>query len=308
MPRSRDTVRGAILCVPEAILNGLAPLSEGRDWVKVSGSEWVWTRVLVRMIPENRVGGALLGHSRGAAEPRGTRDDNKLVTAARRAVGSWLRATPEARVYDTPTGIAHRNGEKERRMESFTAMARRALGGSGEWVPPLAASAKRSPIRKQVTKDGGNGPGGFRARQYFALRCGDLPVVLVGRNSKYGRIIESSDPLASPPAQWDISATFVRANEPLGETLEARLRALEKVAGSRAPFVTALRAVVCGVTASLWQKAVIDAATIDHGFRSNGQPRSPKIAGKKLGDALLPPVPLISRKRVGDWYVADRRP
>lgn len=307
MPRSRDTVRGAILCIPEAVLKGLAPLCGGRDWVKVNGSEWVWTRVLVRMIPENRVGGALLGNSRGVAEPRGTKDDNALVTAARRAVGSWLRATPDTRGYDTLAGIVHRNEEKARRMESFTAMARRALRGSGEWAPPLAASAKRSPRRKRLAKEGGNGPGGFRARQYFVLRCGDLPVVLVGRNSKYGRIIESSDPLASPPAQWDISATFVRAGESLGETLEARLRALEKVAGARAPFVTALRAVVCGVTASLWQKAATDAATRDHGFRSNGQPRRPKIAGRKLGEALLPPVPLISRKKVGDWYVADGR-
>ena len=307
MPRSRETVREAILCVPEAILKDLAPLSEGRDWEKVSGSEWVWTRVLVRMIPENRVGSALLGHSRGAAKPRGTGDDNQLVTAARRAVGRWLRAKPEPRAYDPTTVIDHSNEEKVRRTESFTAMARRALKGSGEWAPPLAASAQRSPRRKQATKKGGNGPGGFRARQYFVLRCGDLPPVLVGRNSRYGRIIESSDPLASPPAQWDISATFVRVNEALGEPLEARLRALEKVAGTRAPFVTALRAVVNGVTASLWQKAVIDAATRDHGFRSNGQPRRPKVAGKKLGEALLPPVPLISRKKVGDWYVADRR-
>lgn len=307
MPRSRDTVREAILCVPEVVLKRLAPLGDGRDWERVADSEWAWTRVLVRMIPENRVGGCLLGYSRGAVEPSNTADDNALVTAARRAVGRWLRVTPEPRAYAPTAGIAHSNEEKARRMESFTAMARRALKGSGEWVPPLAASAQRSPRRKQATKEGGNGPGGFRARQYFVLRCGDLPLVLVGRNSRYGRIIESSDPLASPPAQWDISATFVRASEPLGEPLEARLRALEKVAGQRAPFVAALRAVACGVTASLWKRAVIDAATRDHGFRSNGKPRRPKIAGKKLGEALLPPVPLISRKKVGDWYVADRR-
>lgn len=307
MPRSRDTIRSATLCVPNEVLGAISRIAGDRKWRPIPGHPWSATRVLVTMIPENRIGGCLLGATRGEAVRDAVGNDNALVTAARRAVGRWLRATPEPLAYGHAAGIAHSNEEKVRRMESFTAMARRALKGSGEWVPPLAASAQRSPRRKQATKGGGNGPGGFRARQYFVLRCGDLPLVLVGRNSRYGRIIESSDPLASPPAQWDISATFVRASEPLGEPLEARLRALEKVAGQRAPFVAALRAVACGVTASLWKRALTDAATRDHGFRSNGQPRRPKIAGKKLGEALLPPVSLISRKKVGDWYVADRR-
>jgi len=296
------------LCVPNDVLASLDRIAGARTWKPIPGHPWSATSVLVTMIPENRAGGCLLGATRGEAEHGASGNDNALVTAARRAVGRWLNAAPEARRHETRQAAEARSLLRAQRLESFGAVGKLALAGNGEWVRPLGEQAGRKPRTTHVQAVGGKGPGGRRDRQYFALRCGDLPVVLVGRNSKYGRIIESSDPLASPPAQWDISVSFVRASEPLGETLEARLRALERAAGPYTPFVTALRAVVCGVTESLWQRAVIDAATRDHGFRSNGQPRSPKIAGKKLGEALLPPVPLIVRKKVGDWYVADRRP
>lgn len=307
MPRSRDTIRSATLCVPDEVLSSIDRIAGDRKWKPIPGHPWSATRVLVTMIPENRVGGCLLGATRGEAVRDAVGNDNTLVTAARRAVGRWLNVSSAARRCETQKAVEARSLLRAQRLESFDEVGRLALAGNGKWIRPIGERAGHKPRKTPVQAAGGKGLGGRRDRQYFALRCGDLPVVLVGRNSKYGRIIESSDPLVSPPAQWDISATFVRASEPLGETLEARLRSLEKVAGPRAPFVTALRAVVRGVTASLWQKAVIDAATRDHGFRSNGQPRSPKIAGKKLGEALLPPVPLISRKKVGDWYVADRR-
>lgn len=307
MPRSRDTIRSATLCVPNDVLDLIDRVAGDRKWKPIQGHPWSATRVLVTMIPENRIGGCLLGATRGEAVRDATGNDNALVTAARRAVGRWLNTSTATRRYETQQAMDARNLLRAQRLDSFEAVGRLALAGNGEWIRPIGGQAGHKPRATPVQAVGRKGVGGRRDRQYFALRCGDLPVVLVGRNSKYGRIIESSDPLASPPAQWDISASFVNASEPLGETLEARLRALEKAAGSRAPFVTALRAVVCGVTASLWQKAVIDAETCDHGFRSNGQPRRPKIAGKKLGEALLPPVPLISRKKVGDWYVADKR-
>lgn len=307
MPRSRDTIRSATLCVPNEVLVSISRVAGDRKWKPIPGHPWSATRVLVTMIPENRIGGCLLGATRGEAVRDATGNDNGLVTAARRAVGRWLNASTAARQYETQRAMEDRSLLRGQRMESFEAVGRMAMAGHGEWIRPMSERTGRKPRATPVQAVGRKGAGGRRDRQYFALRCGDLPVVLVGRNSKYGRIIESSDPLASPPAQWDISAAFVFASEPIGETLEARLRALEKAAGPRAPFVTALRAVACGVTASLWQKAVIDAETRDHGFRSNGQPRSPKISGKKLGEALLPPVPLISRKKVGDWYVADRR-
>lgn len=308
MPRSRDTIRSAILCVPNEVLGLIDRIAGDRKWKPIPGHPWSTTRVLVTMIPENRVGGCLLGATRGEVVRDASDNDNALVTAARRAVGRWLNASTAARRCETQQAMEARNQLRANRRRSFEAVGRLALAGGGEWIRPICGQAGRKPRATPVQAVGGRGPGGRRDRQYFALRCGDLPVVLVGRSSRYGRIIESSDPLASPPAQWDISATFVRASEALGETLEARLRALEKIAGTRAPFVTALRAVVNGVTASLWQKAVIDAATRDHGFRSNGQPRRPKVAGRKLGKALLPPVPIISRKKVGDWYVADKRP
>lgn len=307
MPRSRDTIRSATLCVPDEVLGAISRIAGDRKWRPIPGHQWSATRVLVTMIPENRVGGCLLGATRGEPERDAAGNDNALVTAARRAVGRWLNASTAARRCETQQAMEARNQLRANRRRSFEAVGRLALAGNGEWIRPIGGQAGRKPRATPVQAVGGKGPGGRRDRQYFALRCGDLPLVLVGRNSRYGRIIESSDPLASPPAQWDISATFVRASEPLGKPLEARLRALEKIAGTRAPFVTALRAVACGVTASLWQKAVIDAATRDHGFRSNGQPRRPKIAGKKLGETLLPPAPLISRKKVGDWYVADKR-
>lgn len=308
MPRSRDTVRSATLCVPNDVLESISRIAGARKWGPLPGHPWSATRVLVTMIPENRVGGCLLGATRGEVVYDVSGNDNALVTAARRAVGRWLNATPTVRQHETLKAAEARNLLRAQRLELFEAVGRLALAGNGEWIRPMGEQTGRKPRVTPVQATAKKGPGGHRDRQYFALRCGNLPIVLVGRNSKYGRIIESSDQHASPPAQWDISASFVRASGPLGETLEARLRALEKVAGPRAPFVAALRAVVCGATASLWQKAVTDAATRDHGFRSNGQPRRPKIAGKKLGEALLPPVPLISRKRVGDWYVADRRP
>lgn len=308
MPRSRDTIRSATLCVPDDVLTSIDRIAGDRKWKPIPGHPWSATRVQVTMIPENRVGGCLLGATRGEVVHDTAGNDNPLVTAARRAVGGWLNAAPANRTYETKQATEARNLLRAQRLKSFEAVGRLALTGQGEWVRPMGGQTGRKPRAAPVQAVAKNRHGGHRDRQYFALRCGDLPIVLVGRNSRYGRIIESSDPLASPPAQWDISATFVRASEALGETLEARLRALEKVAGQRAPFVTALRAVVCGVTASLWQKAVIDAETRDHGFKSNGQPRRHKVAGKKLGEALLPPVPLISRKKVGDWYVADRRP
>lgn len=307
MPRSRDTIRSATLCVPDEVLGAISRIAGDRKWRPINGHPWSATRVLVTMIPENRIGGCLLGATRGEAVRDAAGNDNALVTAARRAVGVWLNASMAARRYDTQKAAEACNQLRAQRLASFEAVGRMALAGNGEWIRPIGGQAGRKPRATPVQAVGGKGPGGRRDRQYFALRCGDLPVVLVGRSSKYGRIIESSDPLASPPAQWDISASFVHASEPLGRTLEARLRALEKIAGPRTPFVTALRAVVNGVTASIWQKAVTDAATRDHGFRANGQPRRPKIAGKKLGETLLPPVPLISRKKVGDWYVADRR-
>lgn len=307
MPRSRDTIRSATLCVPNEVLGSIDRIAGDRKWRPIQGHPWSITRVLVTMIPENRIGGCLLGATRGEAAHGVSGNDNALVTAARRATGRWLNASTDARRYETQKGVEARNQLRAQRLDSFEAVGRLALAGKGEWVRPMSGQTSRKPRATPVQAVGGKRPGGRRDRQYFALRCGDLPVVLVGRNSKYGRIIESSDPLASPPAQWDISATFVRASEPLGVTLEARLRALEKVAGPRAPSVTALRAVVRGVTAPLWQKSITDAATRDHGFRFNGQPRRPKVAGKKLGESLLPPVPLISRKKVGDWYVADRR-
>ena len=249
----------------------------------------------------------MLGHSRGEAEPKGTKDDNALVTAARRAVGSWLRATPETRVYDTPAVVASRDEERARRMESFIDMSRRALKGVGEWIPPLATFSKER-ARKRPATVAGKGPGGFRARQYFILRCGDLPLVYVGRSSKYGRLIENSDPNSSPPAQWDISANCVTVTEPIGGGLEARLREIEAVAGHRAPFVTALRALVVGMTDNLWRSTVAASMEAETRFRSNGEKRIPKLKGKKLGEALLPPVPRISRKRVGDWLIApDKR-
>jgi len=259
------------------------------------------------MIPENRIGGCLLGATRGDAVHDIASNDNRIVTAARRAVGRWLNATPATREHETRQTMEARNLLRAQRMESFEAVGRLALGGQGEWIRPIGGQVGRKPRATPVQAVDRKGAGGRRDRQYFVLRCGDLPVVLVGRNSRYGRIIEGSDPLASPPAQWDISASFVHASEPLGGTLEARLRALEKVAGTRAPFVTALRAVVCGMTASLWKKAVLDSEARDHGFRSNGQPRRAKICGKRLGEALLPPVPLINRNMVGEWYVADKR-
>lgn len=307
MPRSRDTIRSATLCVPDEVLGAIGQVAGDHKWRQIPGHPWSATRVLVTMIPENRVGGCLLGATRGEVVRDAAGNDNALVTAARRAVGRWLNATSEKRAYETRQTMEARNLLRAQRLESFEAVGRLALAGHGEWVRPMGEQTGRKPRATPVQAVAKKTPGGHRDRQYFALRCGDLPVVLVGRNSKYGRIIESSDPLASPPAQWAIGASFVHASEPLGETLEARLRALEKIAGPRAPFVTALRAVAAGVTASLWQKAVIDAETSDHGFRSNGQPRRPKVAGRKLGEALLPPVPLISRKKVGDWYMADKR-
>lgn len=308
MPRSRDTIRSATLCVPNDVLASIDGVAGDRKWKPIPEHPWSATRVLVTMIPENRVGGCLLGATRGDVAHGSVGNDNALVTAARRATGAWLNAAPAVRRCETQQATEARNLLRAKRLESFEVVGRLALAGHGEWTRPMGKQTGRKPRATPAQATAKKGPGGHRDRQYFALRCGDLPVVLVGRNSKYGRIIESSDPLASPPAQWDISASFVRASSPLGETLEARLRALEKVAGPRAPFVTALRAVVNGVTASLWQKAVIDAETRDYGCRSNGQPRRPKIGGRKLGEALLPPVPLISRKKVGDWYVADRRP
>lgn len=307
MPRSRDTIRSATLCVPNDVLASIGLIAGDRKWKPIPGHTWSATRVLVTMIPENRVGGCLLGATRGEPEHSDDGNDNPLVTAARRAVRRWLNAAQAKRVCETRRATEARNMLRAQRLESFVEVGRLALAGRGEWIRPAGEQTGRKPRATPAQAAVKKGPGGRRDRQYFALRCGDLPVVLVGRNSKYGRIIESSDPLASPPAQWAISASFVYTSAPLGEPLEARLRALEKVAGTRAPFVTALRAVAAGVTASLWQKAVIDAETRDHGSRSNGQPRRPKISGRKLGEALLPPVPLISRKKVGDWYVADKR-
>lgn len=307
MPRSRDTIRLATLCVPNDVLASLNRIAGDRKWRPLPLHPWSATRVLVTMIPENRVGGCLLGATRGGVVHDVANNDNAIVTAARRAVGRWLNATPTLRRYETQKDVEASNLLRAQRLASFEAVGRLALRGNGEWIRPLGEQTGRKPRATLVQATVKKGAGGRRDRQYFALRCGNLPAVLVGRNSKYGRIIESSDPHASPPAQWDISVSFVRASEPLGETLEARLRALEKVAGPHKPFVTALRAVVSGMTASLWQKTVIDTEVRDHGFRSNGQPRHPKIGGKKLGEALLPPVPLISRRRVGDWYVADRR-
>lgn len=306
MPRSRDTIRSATLCVPNEVLSLIDRIAGDRKWKPIQGHPWSATRVLVTMIPENRIGGCLLGATRGKVVHDVVGNDNALVTAARRAVGRWLNATPAARQHETPDVAEARNLLRAQRLESFEAVGRLALAGQGEWTRPMGEQTGRKPRATPVQVTARKGPGGRRDRQYFALRCGSLPIVLVGRNSKYGRIIESSDPHSSPPAQWDISTSFVAAGEPLGETLEARLRALEKIAGPYTPFVTALRAVVAGMTASLWQKTVIDAETRDRGFRSNGQPRRPKLGGRKLGDALLPPVPLISRKRVGDWWVADR--
>nr|DAR60756.1 MAG TPA: hypothetical protein [Caudoviricetes sp.] len=307
MPRSRDTIRSATLCVPNDVLGSIGHVAGDRKWKPIQDHPWSATRVLVTMIPENRVGGCLLGATRGEAVHDAAGNDNAIVTAARRAVGRWLNAAPATRGHETQRAVEARNLLRAQRLESFEAVGRLALAGHGEWVRPIGERTGRKPRASTVQAVAKKVHGGRRDRQYFALRCGDLPVVLVGRNSRYGRIIESSDPWASPPAQWDISASFVHASEPLGETLEARLRALEKIAGIRAPFVTALRAVVNGVTASLWQKAVIDAETSDYGFRSNGQPRRPKINGRKLGEALLPPVPLIARRKVGGWYVSDRR-
>ena len=307
MPRSRDTIRSATLCVPNDVLESISRIAGDRKWKPIPGHPWSATRVLVTMIPENRIGGCLLGATRGEVVHDAPSNGNAIVTAARRAVGRWLNATPAARQHATRDAAEARNRLRAQRLESFKAVGKLALAGRGEWIRPLGEQTGRKPRTTPVQAVARRGAG-CRNRQYFALRCGDLPVVLVGRNSKYGRIIESSDPWASPPAQWDIGATFVHASELLGETLEARLRALEKVAGARAPFVTALRAVASGMTASLWQKSVIDAESLDHGFRSNGQPRRPKIRGRRLGEALLPPAPLISRKKVGDWYVADRRP
>lgn len=307
MPRSRDTIRSATLCVPDDVLTSIDHVAGDRKWQSIPGYPWSATRVLVTMIPENRVGGCLLGATRGVAEHDTATNDNALVTSARRAVGRWLNATPAKRIYETKQIIEARNLLRARRLESFEAVGRLALAGHGEWIRPMGERTGRKPRATPAQAVTRKGAGGRRDRQYFALRCGDLPIVLVGRNSKYGRVIESSDPWASPPAQWDISASFVNASAPLGGSLEARLRALEKVAGARAPFVTALRAVVNGMTISLWQKTVIDAETSDHGFRSNGQPRRPKVSGRKLGEAMLPPVPLISRKKVGGWYVADKR-
>lgn len=307
MPRSRDTIRSATLCVPDDVLPSIGRVAGDRKWRPIPGHPWSATRVLVTMIPENRVGGCLLGATRGEAVHDTGHNDNPLVTASRRAVGRWLNATPAKRSYETRQAVEARNLLRAQRLESFEAVGRVALGGDGEWIRPMGEQTGRKPRATAAQTSVRKGVGGHRDRQYFALRCGDLPIVLVGRNSRYGRIIESSDPWASPPAQWDISASFTSAGDPLGGTLEARLRALEKIAGTHTPFVTALRAVVNGMTDSLWQKAVIDAETGDHGFRSNGRPRRPKISGRKLGEALLPPVPLISRKKVGGWYVADKR-
>lgn len=309
MPRSRDTIRSATLCVPDDVLVSIGQAAGDRKWRPIPGHPWSSTRVLVTMIPENRIGGCLLGSTRGDVVRDAPGNDNALVTAARRAVGRWLNASTAARRYETQQTMEARNLLRAQRLESFEAVGRLAMSGNGEWIRPMGKQAGRKPrgTPVQATSGRGVGPGGRRDRQYFALRCGNLPVVLVGRNSKYGRVIESSDPWASPPAQWDISASFVTADTTLGQPLEARLRALEKVAGARAPFVMALRAVASGTTASMWQKAVIDAETRDRGFRSNGQQRRPKIRGRKLGEALLPPVPLISRKKIGDWYVTDKR-
>lgn len=307
MPRSRSTIREATLCVPDEVVEELAAVTGEREWKPITGHGWSATRVTVTMIPENRVGGCLLGATRRVPATTPDATDNPLVTAARRAVGRWLNATSATRVYDTPATIAARRQLAGDRLASFEAVGRMVMAGAGEWVRPLSGQVGRKPRATPATKPSKGGPGGRRDRQYFALRCGDLPVVLVGRNSRYGRIIENSDPHASPPAQWDISATFVNAVEPLGASLDDRLRALEKVAGRFQPFVTALRATASGMTESLWAHALTAAATSDHGFRKNGQPRTPKTRGRKLGEALLPPAPLISRKRVGDWYVADRR-
>ena len=307
MPRSRDTIREATLCVPNDTLGELGAMAGDRKWSPVPGHPWSATRVLVTMIPENRVGGCLLGATRRSPCHDTNESDNTLVTAARRAVGRWLNATPGVRAYET-AGVAKTRAElRASRLASFEAVGRIAMAGSGEWIRPLAGQTGRKPRAAPAAKQLNGGPGGRRDRQYFALRCGNLPVVLVGRNSRYGRIIENSDPHASPPAQWDISATFVTACQPLGAGLDDRLRDLEKTAGALKPFVTALRAVASGMTDSLWLHAQVVEASTDHGWRKNGQPRTPKMKGRKLGGALLPPVPLIARRKVGGWYVADGR-
>ena len=307
MPRSRDTIREATLCVPNDILDELGAVADGRRWIPVPSHPWSATRVRVTMIPENRVGGCLLGATRRAPDHDTTETDNALVTAARRAVGRWLNATPSVRAYETASASKARGELKASRLASFEAVGRIAMTGSGEWIRPLAGQTGRKPRTTPAAKRVNGGPGGHRDRQYFALRCGDLPIVLIGRNSRYGRIIENSDPHASPPAQWDISAEFVTASQPLGAGLDDRLRDLEKAAGALSPYVTALRAVASGMTDSLWLRTQRVAASTDHGWRKNGQPRTPKVKGRKLGEALLPPVPLIARRKVGDWYLADKR-
>lgn len=307
MPRSRSTIREATLCVPNDILGDLTRVFGQRDWRPVAKTDWSATRVMVTMIPENRVGGCLLGATRRAPLGPVESHDNPLVTAARRAVGRWINATPGVRAYETAGAAKARAELKAARLASFEAVGRIAMAGAGEWIRPLAGQTGRKPRSTPAPKQGRGGPGGRRDRQYFALRCRDLPIVLVGRNSRYGRIIENSDPHASPPAQWDISAEFVVADKPLGASLDDRLRDLEKTAGALRPYVTALRAVASGMTDSLWLRAQRDAASADHGWRKNGHPRTPKVKGRKLGEAMLPPVPLIARRRVGGWYVPDKR-
>lgn len=312
MPRSRDTIRAATLCVPVEVSAALAAKFPTLEWAPVSGRDWVKTRVLVSMIPENRVGGCLLGASRGEPITDGTPHQNDVVTAARRAVGKWLNTPPVNRSYETKASFQARMDLKAWRAEEFEAVGRLALGGSA-WVRPLENSGNRKPRTAAATPasntGGGLGRGGFRAREYFVLRLGDLGPVYVGRNSRYGRVIENQDIHASPPAQWDISAEFVRVEEPIGGTLEARLRDLEKEAGPLRPYVTALRAYAAGLTSESWQKLCLAHATTDHGFRKDGSRKTPKRKGDKFGEALMcsKPVPIYARKKVDGWWVAADR-
>ena len=310
MPRSRSTIRGAWLCVPTEVSKDLDKEFGPAAWRDVPGYDWRRTPVRVTMIPENREGGCLLGLGRGEPINDGRPAQNAIVTAARRAVGKWLNTTPPRGVYETKSMFEKRMNEKARRIEEFERVGRAALGGGGEWVRPLADSGNKKPRAVATGRGGGQGRGGFRSREYYKLRLGEIEV-LVGRTSMYGQLIEGWSPEASPPAQWDISANFVRVSEPIGATLEARLRELEKKTNNPATriYITALRAYATNNTNENWIRIQSEYSRKVSELRGAGSNRSPKIKGKKFADAIshTRPTPINERRMVDGWWVADKK-
>lgn len=308
MPDSKTTVRARVLFVPDELIPDLERAFGKRMWRPVDGLGWSATRVRVTMIPQNRVGGCLLGEWKGEAETGGVETDNALVTAARRAVGKWLNARTESIYYRSAARLADESSMSAKRLRGFIAAGKFAMKNDAGWARPLARRGDDAQRTVPEPDDRNAGArGGFRPREYYALRHSALGTVLVGRGSAYGKVIEENDPHRSPPAPWSISAKFVVPDEPIGKPLEARLRDLEKTAGNFVTHVLALRAVVEGITQDSFRATVLSQGGADAVPESGKGFRKPKIKGKKLGESIMPAVPILRRKLVDNWYVASTK-